>query len=150
MSNKKCTAAGLEPATSRAGHPYYNHYATNPESRNPHAINYMIASVFASNLVNLISNPAGFGQTLIKALVKLFATLIKLCMLLVKPGQMPCRQTRPKTSFCHFSTALITSSVEKFDGPPKGGVHHCWAALTYCPTGYLCVPHPMVPYCLLC
>ena len=62
MSNKKCTAAGFEPATSRAGHPYYNHYATNPESRNLHAINYMIASVFASNLVNLTSNPAGFDQ----------------------------------------------------------------------------------------
>ena len=54
MSNKKCTAAGFEPAASRAGHLYYNHYATNPESRNLHAINYMIALVFASNLVNLL------------------------------------------------------------------------------------------------
>ena len=48
--------------------------------------------------------------------------MIKPCLLLVKPRKMRCRQTRPKTSFCHFSTALITSSVEKSVCWQRGGV----------------------------
>ena len=102
--------AGFEPATSRAGHPYYNHYATNPESRILHAINYMIASVFASNLVNLISNPAGFDQIFSKTHQSIGQTFCNFDQTLPAFGQ-----TGPDAVPSNPAENVILSLFDSFD-----------------------------------
>ena len=129
MSNKKCTAAGFEPATSRAGHLYYNHYATNPESRNLRAINYMILCNFVSNRLsnlrklhqtcsNLISNLMWFD---IKSRRK-FHRPRQFC---VKPRECAPFQTWVETPISDVIAGLKSRCVAKSVCWWRGGVYIC-------------------------
>ena len=127
MSNKKCTAAGLEPATSRGGHRHYNHYATNPESRILHAINYMTLCNFVSNRLsnlrklhqtcsNLISNLMWFD-------IKSRRKFHRPRQWFVKSRECATFQTWVETPISDVIAGLKSRVSQKFDGPPKGGVY---------------------------